>query len=75
MLSIGGKKHCKSRGRSRHRSPKKSRGRRGGTGAIGQAIVPFGFLALSNYLGKGKKHGTRKSMRRRSSRRRSTRRA
>lgn len=79
MFSMGGKKHCKS-SNTRHRHRKstkrsKGKGRKGGTGAIGQAIVPFGLFALSNYLGKGKKHRTRKGMRRKSARRRSTRRA
>ena len=34
------------------------RGRRGGN-AVGRAIVPFGLLALSNYLGNTKRRGRR----------------
>lgn len=60
MATRGGRRH--------HRRHRRSH-RRGGN-ALGQAIVPFGLFALSNYLGTGKKHhrGTRKGMRRKTAR-------
>tara|TARA_Y100000389_G_scaffold88857_1_gene85339 strand:- start:3947 stop:4174 length:228 start_codon:yes stop_codon:yes gene_type:complete len=70
MFSLGGKKHRKTlTRRNRHGKSRKGKCRKGGTSAIGQAIVPFGLFALSNYLGKGKKHGTKKGMRRKTARR------
>ncbi len=65
------------RGGRRRRHRKSRTRRRGGNlaGVAGQAAVPFGLFALSNYLGKGKKRtrrgtrrGTRKGMRRRTAR-------
>ena len=61
------------RGGRRRRHRKSRTRRRGGNlaGVAGQAAVPFGLFALSNYLGRGKKtrRGTKKGMRRKTARR------
>jgi len=65
-----------SRGRSRTRrhSHRRSRRRCGGNAVLTKAAVPFGLLALSNYLGSVKKHrATHKGMHGKRSRRASMR--
>ena len=63
MASRGGSR------RRRHRTAGR-RHRHGGNAVLSQAVVPFGLFALSNYLGRGKKHrGTRKGMKRKDARR------
>ena len=46
--------------RRRNRRGRRSRRSCHGGNPLAQAVVPFGLFGLSNYLGRGKRHGSTK---------------